>query len=132
MDIRDEGRTSGNVQATVKTFLPNVPFWSYWKHKKTKGFLIFSGGVKREHWEKKVRALKGYLSVNKLHKTSLLSLSSPFIKKKLNTTLKRYFKPCSKRTFMFITEVPSLPFFLRSIIFTWNKHVTKKSPPKKR
>ena len=27
-------------------FLPNVPFWSPWKHQKTKGFLMFLGGSK--------------------------------------------------------------------------------------
>ena len=30
----------------INRFLSNVPFWSPWKHQKTKGFLMFSGGSK--------------------------------------------------------------------------------------
>ena len=26
------------------------PFYSPWKHPKTKGFLVFSGALKWEHW----------------------------------------------------------------------------------
>ena len=37
----------------LNPFLGNVPFSSPWKDQKNKDFLIFSGGVKREHWEEK-------------------------------------------------------------------------------
>ena len=30
----------------ISHFLPNVPFWSPWKHQKTFGFLMLSGGSK--------------------------------------------------------------------------------------
>ena len=26
------------------------PFYTPWKHQKTKGFLLFSGGIKWDHW----------------------------------------------------------------------------------
>ena len=32
----------------LNSLLPNAPFWSPWKPLKTYGFLIFSGGIKRE------------------------------------------------------------------------------------
>ena len=35
-------------------FLPNVPFWSPWKHQKTFGFLMFSGGSKGNIGKKRV------------------------------------------------------------------------------
>ena len=31
-------------------FWPMFPFYTPWKHQKTKGFLVFSGGTKWEHW----------------------------------------------------------------------------------
>ena len=31
---------------------PMFPFYTPWKHQKTKGFLVFSGGIKWEHWPK--------------------------------------------------------------------------------
>ena len=37
---------------TVNPFLLNVPFLSHLKKKKTLGFFIFSGCIKRENWEK--------------------------------------------------------------------------------
>ena len=38
----------------INPILPNVPFWSLWKHQKTKGFLIFSGGSKGNIGKKRV------------------------------------------------------------------------------
>ena len=38
----------------LNPFLPNVPFWSPWKHQKTKGFLMFSGGSKGNIGKKRV------------------------------------------------------------------------------
>ena len=26
------------------------PFYASWKHQKTKGFVVFSGGIKWKHW----------------------------------------------------------------------------------
>ena len=31
-------------------FIPLFPFCTPWKYQKTRGFLIFSGGVEREQW----------------------------------------------------------------------------------
>ena len=31
-------------------FWPMFQFYTRWKHQKTKGFLVFSGGIKWEHW----------------------------------------------------------------------------------
>ena len=31
-------------------FWPMLPFYTPRKHQKTKGFLVFSGGIKWEHW----------------------------------------------------------------------------------
>ena len=31
-------------------FWPMFPFYTPWKQQKTKGFLVFSGGIKSEHW----------------------------------------------------------------------------------
>ena len=31
-------------------FMPLVSFYTFWKHQKTKGFLVFSGGIEREQW----------------------------------------------------------------------------------
>ena len=36
----------------LKPFLPIVPFYTPWKDEKTFGFLIFSEGIKIEHWAK--------------------------------------------------------------------------------
>ena len=50
---QNQSLRSGTIWITTSTmfdfitlFLPNVPFWSPWKHQKTKGFLMFSGGSK--------------------------------------------------------------------------------------
>ena len=34
----------------VTYYCPVFPFYTPWKHKKTVGFLMFSVGIKREHW----------------------------------------------------------------------------------
>ena len=38
----------------ISHFLPNVSFWSPWKHQKTFGFLMLSGGSKGNIWKKTV------------------------------------------------------------------------------
>ena len=44
-----------NQQVCVKILNPlrlNVPFlYTPWKYQKTSGFLLFSGGIKMEHWD---------------------------------------------------------------------------------
>ena len=30
--------------------MPLVSFYTPWKHQKTRGFLMLSGGVERDHW----------------------------------------------------------------------------------
>ena len=35
---------------SLTQFRPMFPFYNPWKHQKTKGFLVFSGGIKWEHW----------------------------------------------------------------------------------
>ena len=37
-------------QKSLTYFLPMFPFYTPWEHQKTKGFLVFSGGIKWEHW----------------------------------------------------------------------------------
>ena len=41
-------RFHGSFQLTH--FWPMFPFYTSWKLQKTKGFLVFSGGIKRRHW----------------------------------------------------------------------------------
>ena len=36
-----------------KRFLPNVPFWSPWNYRKTRGFIDLFRGIKREYWEER-------------------------------------------------------------------------------
>ena len=44
---KDTGMTSNGVfRCSFNPFLPNVLFWSHWKHQKTEGFEMFSGGSK--------------------------------------------------------------------------------------
>ena len=45
-------------EVTIKSFLPNVPFWSPWKHLKTKDFVMFSGGSKENIGKKRVKTNK--------------------------------------------------------------------------
>ena len=42
-------------QIFVNTFLPNVHFWPPWKHQKTCGFFMFSGGSKENIGKKRVK-----------------------------------------------------------------------------
>ena len=37
-------------EQAVTHFMPLVSFYIPWKHQKTFGFLIFSGGIERGHW----------------------------------------------------------------------------------
>ena len=37
-------------QVSLTRFWQIFPFYAPWKHQKTKGFLVFSGGIKLEHW----------------------------------------------------------------------------------
>ena len=34
------------------SFLANAPFYTPWNNQKTEGFMVFSGGMKSEHWTK--------------------------------------------------------------------------------
>ena len=36
-------------------FLPLIDFHTPWKHQKTRGFLVFSGGMERHRWHKKCK-----------------------------------------------------------------------------
>ena len=59
----------------INPFLPNVPFWSPWKHQKTKGFLMFSGGSKGNIGKKRVKKLYDILPRN-----ALLSIYKSFVR----------------------------------------------------
>ena len=39
--------------APLTHFWSMFPFYTPWKHRKTFGFLVFSGGIKCEHWPEK-------------------------------------------------------------------------------
>ena len=39
-----------NAWMSLNYFWPMFPFYTPWKHQKIKGFLVFSGGIKWEHW----------------------------------------------------------------------------------
>ena len=41
----------------LNPFLSNIPFWAPWKHQKTFGFLMFSGGSKRNIGKKWISCL---------------------------------------------------------------------------
>ena len=43
------------LEVGFNPFLPNVPFWSPWKHQKTFGFRMFSGGSKGNIGKKRVK-----------------------------------------------------------------------------
>ena len=47
-------------------FLSNVPFWSPWKHQRTRDSLMLAGVIKREHLDKKF----GKLGINRLEPDS--------------------------------------------------------------
>ena len=38
-------------------FWPMFPFYTPWKHQTTKGSLVFSGGIKWEHWPKWIKKI---------------------------------------------------------------------------
>ena len=46
--------TGTSTQQRVMCFFPNfwsmLTFYTPWKHQKNKGFLVFSEGIKRQHW----------------------------------------------------------------------------------
>ena len=50
------------------SFLPKVPFWSSWKHEKSKGLLMLSEGSSRNIGEKKVNYNKSSMNLNILFK----------------------------------------------------------------
>ena len=39
-----------NRQVKPSHFWQMFPFYTHWKHQKTLGFLVFSGGIKWKHW----------------------------------------------------------------------------------
>ena len=41
-------RSYANLELTH--FWPMFPFYTLWKYQKTKGFQVFSGAIKWEHW----------------------------------------------------------------------------------
>ena len=46
------------VKRFLSPFLPNVALWSLWKHHKTFGFLMFSGGAKGYIGKKRINMVK--------------------------------------------------------------------------
>ena len=38
-------------------FRPVFPFYTRWKHQKTRGFVTFSGGIEGEHWPEMGKSL---------------------------------------------------------------------------
>ena len=44
--------------SSLTRFWPVFPFYTPWKHQKTKGFLLFSGVTKWEHWQEICKAKK--------------------------------------------------------------------------
>ena len=46
-------------------FMPLVSLYTPWKHQKTSGFLIFLGGIEREHWQHISYQERLYLTLNK-------------------------------------------------------------------
>ena len=51
-------------------FQPMFPFYSPWKHQKTFGFLLFSGGIKWEHWPSWERSLSYCITCSFLVKST--------------------------------------------------------------
>ena len=51
VDIYDAtNKTYCQLKPFLTHFWPVFPFYTPWKHQKTKGFLVFSGGMKWEPW----------------------------------------------------------------------------------
>ena len=40
------------IQKALTCFMPLVSFYTYWKRRKTCGFLTFSGGIEKGQWHK--------------------------------------------------------------------------------
>ena len=45
-----ESKTPFSVLNALTHFMPLVSFYTAWKHQKTSGFLMFSGGIERDQW----------------------------------------------------------------------------------
>ena len=45
---------------SLSYFWPMFPFYTPWKHQKTRGFTVFSGSIKWEHWPEMGEASKEY------------------------------------------------------------------------
>ena len=73
--------TQTRIVFSLNSFLPNVPFWSPWKHQKTKDVFM---GIKRKHWEE-----KGSVTSN----SSSNSLRWRILNRILNSTSCRKLKP---------------------------------------
>ena len=39
------------ILVSLSHYMPLFSFYTSWKHQKTKGFLMFSGGIEREQWQ---------------------------------------------------------------------------------
>ena len=56
--------TSSSV-SLLTHFMPLVSLYTPWKHQKTSGFLIFLGGIERDHWQHISYQERLYLTLNK-------------------------------------------------------------------
>ena len=50
MLIRIWGTFEAEFMKKLTHFMPLISFHTPWKHQKTRGFLMFSGGIKRDQW----------------------------------------------------------------------------------
>ena len=53
----------------ISHFMPLTSFDTPWKHQKTSGFLMFSGGIKRDQWHEMGYALNWYSAM--LHQSNV-------------------------------------------------------------
>ena len=60
-------------------FWPMFPFYTPWKHQKTFGFLVFSWGIKWEHWPEMGEHLIGFRS-NEFWNNSLKTLQEAVLR----------------------------------------------------
>ena len=95
--------TSSSV-SLLTHFMPLVSLYTPWKHQKTSGFLIFLGGIERDHWQHISYQERLYLTLNKylpagnfifqkftlLKKIVILCLSPHFILKLQSLKLLRW------------------------------------------
>ena len=80
---------------SINPFLPNIPFLSLWKHQKTKGFLMFSGGTKGNIGKKRVKIVNYFTLLIKLtHSFSMHHFCIPWKHKTLR--LSDTFRRCRK------------------------------------